>query len=96
MGENLLGSKEDCSLLEITLFTIFSAELENVALNKPATQSSIYTNSKGSYGPEKAVDGDPNSIFKAMTCTHTMGDDSDPYPWWRVDLQQSFKVHKVC
>ena len=64
-----------------------------MALGKPATQSSDYSDSSGA---EKAVDGKAFSNSGSNTCARTKGDNLDPYPWWRVDLQQSFKVHKVC
>ena len=63
-----------------------------MALGKPTDQSSYYSDGGD---PEKAVDGKAFSNWGSGTCTHTKGDTSDPYPWWRVDLQQSFKVHKV-
>lgn len=50
----------------------------NLAKNRPAKQSSIYTGSKSS-GAQGAVDGVKNGEFGFHT-------QSEPNPWWQVDL----------
>ncbi|XP_070544790.1 plasminogen-like isoform X2 [Ptychodera flava] len=62
--------------------------LLNVAQNSKATQSS--TNSRGE--ADLAVDGDINGVYSQRSCTHT---DLEMEPWWRVNLQMQYDVHKV-
>ncbi|MCH2135189.1 MAG: HEAT repeat domain-containing protein [Phycisphaerales bacterium] len=61
----------------------------NVALNKPAQQSST------SWGgtAEKAVDGNADGRYGAGSSTHSNeGEDS---PWWEVDLEQVYPLEGV-
>jgi len=64
--------------------------LTNVALNKPATQST-YHQLLGR--PENVVDG--NKSTSLSQCTHTAIPDTNPDRWWRVDLQGMFEIHTV-
>ena len=67
-------------------------ELQNVAVGKPATQSSPYE--RGS--ADHAVDGNGDGNYDHESCTHTGNSHSgDNNPWWRVDLQEVYRVHKV-
>ena len=55
----------------------------NLALNRPANQSST------AYGGEasRAVDGVTNGHYASLSVTHTAGHGgNDPEPWWQVDL----------
>jgi F5/8 type C domain len=64
--------------------------LPNLALNKPATQSSLSQWSKGTTVEEDAgyaVSGDPS-----RDGFHT---NSDPNPWWMVDLGSTAQVHFI-
>ncbi|XP_078578154.1 uncharacterized protein LOC144863066 [Branchiostoma floridae x Branchiostoma japonicum] len=61
---------------------------KNLALNKPATQSS--TSFKGA--PGRAVDGNRNAIYAQKSCSHTA---MERNPWWRVDLGSSRCVDRV-
>lgn len=56
---------------------------ENLALGKPAAQSSTYgdVHSIGEAG--KAVDGIPDAYFNHGHCSHTAPNNPS---WWRVDL----------
>ena len=65
-------------------------ELANVAYKKPATQSSTYHNSFGS--PDDVVDGNSDGYYHGSTCLFV---NSVINPWWRVDLQAVYRVHKV-
>lgn len=56
-----------------------SATVVNLALNKPATQSS----DGGGGVASRAVDGNTNGIWAANSVTHTLYDDQ---AWWEVDL----------
>ncbi|XP_078686501.1 uncharacterized protein LOC144919130 isoform X4 [Branchiostoma floridae x Branchiostoma belcheri] len=60
----------------------------NLALNRPATQSS--TDFKGA--PGRAVDGNRNAIYAKKSCSHTA---MERDPWWRVDLGSSQCVDRV-
>ncbi|XP_032242798.1 fucolectin [Nematostella vectensis] len=60
----------------------------NVALHKPASQSSISW--YGSAG--RAVDGSRNGKYFDGSCSHT---NVQFNPWWRVDLRRSFLVRRV-
>ncbi|XP_019630610.1 PREDICTED: uncharacterized protein LOC109474706 isoform X3 [Branchiostoma belcheri] len=62
--------------------------ITNLALNRPATQSS--TDFKGA--PGRAVDGNRNAIYAKKSCSHT-GMERDP--WWRVDLGSSQCIDRV-
>ena len=64
-------------------------ELENVAYLKPTSQSS--TGNEGD--SSRAVDGNGDGEWTHHTCTHTASNDNEP--WWRVDLEQVYRVHKV-
>nr|XP_014344323.1 PREDICTED: uncharacterized protein LOC102353898 [Latimeria chalumnae] len=62
---------------------------QNVALKGTATQSS----KRDQLGvPERAIDGNKNSDFGYLSCTHT---EHEMCPWWRVDLQQPYRISVV-
>lgn len=60
--------------------------LSDIALGKPAAQSSMYLN----YAAESAVDGNRGTDIIQDLCSHT--DTSDTNPWWRVDLQAVYSI----
>ncbi|KAI8515771.1 hypothetical protein Bbelb_065840 [Branchiostoma belcheri] len=60
----------------------------NIALNRPATQSSTWH--KGV--PGRAVDGNYSNSYTSNSCSHTK---KEPNPWWRVDLGNSLCVDRV-
>nr|XP_014344331.1 PREDICTED: pentraxin fusion protein-like [Latimeria chalumnae] len=61
----------------------------NVALMGIATQSS----KRDQLGvPEHAIDGNKNSDFGYLSCTHM---EHEMGPWWRVDLQQPYRISAV-
>jgi beta-galactosidase len=61
---------------------------ENLALKKPATQSSI------SYGgiPERAVDGNTNGLWQNASVIHTY---PDANAWWEVDLGGVYNISTI-
>ncbi|XP_064410321.1 fucolectin-1-like [Latimeria chalumnae] len=62
----------------------------NVALKGKATQSS----KRDQLGvPEHAIDGNKNSDFGYLSCTHT---EHEMGPWWRVDLKQPYRISAVA
>ena len=63
--------------------------LQNVALNRNAVQSSQFNHYSGA---GRAVDGNKDTLFQSGSCTHT---NDEPDPWWRVDLQNVYKIAAV-
>ncbi|XP_052694982.1 fucolectin-like [Crassostrea angulata] len=61
--------------------------LSNIALGKPATQSTTY------YNASYAVDGNRGTDSFVDKCTVTRKGDSNP--WWRVDLQAVYNITSV-
>ena len=62
--------------------------VDNLALDKPAYQSSTLYNK----GATLATDGSRESLFEAGSCTHTKKENK---PWWVVDLQNQYYVDVV-
>ena len=58
----------------------------NLALNRPASQSSRDN-------AAKAVDGNKSPAYGNGGCTHT--DAQEPLRWWRVDLGRMYLITKV-
>ena len=73
---------DNCSIAGATFAS------ENLALGKPTFQSSTTWDGDSS----KAVDGDRTTVFGQGSCTHTA---TEQTPWWAVDLQQRYLVHRV-
>ncbi len=71
---------------------IVSSE-KNIALNKPAFQSSDYEFSD-KWTADKAVDGSLNTVMKEDSCTHT-GDENELSPWWKTDLLNRYEITAV-
>ena len=68
-----------------------STSIRNLALNKPAWQSS--ENYNGDLGKASAaVDGNRDSNFAAKSCIHTK---KENYPWWEVDLESDNLVGRI-
>uniref|UniRef100_K1R6A2 Fucolectin n=1 Tax=Magallana gigas TaxID=29159 RepID=K1R6A2_MAGGI len=63
--------------------------LPNIAIGKPAKQSST----KSDYNATYAVDSNRGTNHLVDKCTHT--DDGDTNPWWRVDLQAMYSITSV-
>ncbi|XP_075000623.1 LOW QUALITY PROTEIN: uncharacterized protein LOC142079776 [Calonectris borealis] len=62
---------------------------QNVALGRPATQSSVLDAGSGA---ANAVDGNRDGDWERGSCTHTT---EEPEPWWRVDLGRRHAVYAV-
>ncbi|XP_066287701.1 uncharacterized protein [Branchiostoma lanceolatum] len=62
---------------------------KNLALERPATQSSVYSSS---HPPGLAVDGNADTAWAGGSCVHTA---SSADPWWAVDLGFSRNVGTV-
>ncbi|XP_052694434.1 fucolectin-1-like [Crassostrea angulata] len=74
----LLGAQGPCEII-----------LPNIALRKPAEQSSTHFDYNATY----AVDGNRGTNIGVDKCTVTR--DGDKYPWWRVDLQAVYTITSV-
>ena len=55
----------------------------NVALKRPAYQSSTYGDANRIYGPDLANDGNKNTDFDEESCISTW---AEVNPWYAVDL----------
>lgn len=82
----LPGQQRVLSLAEVQVF----AGKKNVAINKPASQSTT------AYGgsADRAVDGNTDGNYDNKSVTHTSSDGSNP--WWEVDLGQSIEFDSIC
>ena len=67
------------------------ADYPNVALGKPATQSSVSTWTPGRTPEEVAACG-VNGVIHGGKQFHT---DHEQNPWWRVDLGAPHRIHEV-
>ena len=66
-----------------------SLVLQNLALGKPARQSSTYPGGAAS----KGVDDNVNGHWSGGSCTHTW---NNPQPaWWEVNLEDVKNISKV-
>ena len=74
----------------INLSVIFTPA-ENLAVDKPASQSSEMNPESGF--ARLAVDGWRLSTFADGSCTMTCGQDDEE--WWSVDLLQSYLIRKL-
>ena len=64
--------------------------LDDLALNKPAWQSSDFS---ASTPASLAVDGNADTIMSHGSCSQT---NADPYAWWAVDLGAEYSVESVA
>jgi|GEM_PF-5786729 len=84
------------SLAEVQVFDLNPSVFPNVALNKPAIQST--TGYGGDAG--RAVDGNRNGDFFAGSVTHTGDSAADGWVagnpvFWEVDLQGDFSINEI-
>ncbi|XP_052694431.1 fucolectin-like [Crassostrea angulata] len=98
---NLTNATTQCELFENTTNinchngALFGAQgpceiiLLNIALGKPATQSTTFKD----YNATHAVDGNRGTDIIVDKCTATGS--GDRYPWWRVDLQAVYNITSV-
>ena len=61
----------------------------NIALGRPAYQSSVYLGATAS----RSVDGYKTSDFFEKSCSCT---DNEPDPWFLVELDRSYVIHSVA
>nr|XP_034316141.1 fucolectin-1-like [Crassostrea gigas] len=65
----------------------------NIALKKPAKQSTTYSWAGESSPATLAVDGNNGTDFVVDKCSCTKGGDTNP--WWMVDLQAVYDIDYV-
>jgi len=67
----------------------------NVALNRPAYQSSVRSDYRGSYPASLANDGSRETNATKddkPRCSHSQ---RETYPWWAVDLGRPTTIYRV-
>jgi len=67
----------------------------NAALNRPAYQSSVFSDSAGNYSANLANDGNRDAKVTSggvPTCVHSQRETN---PWWAVDLGRPTAVYRV-
>ncbi|GFQ93808.1 FTP domain-containing protein [Trichonephila clavata] len=89
------------NILKTTGFVYYAADMykktletHSLALAKPSYQSSTYRLKNVKYTADRANDGNRNvEGFLQPYFAHTMdGPDSEPYPWWQVDLEDEYVI----
>ncbi|XP_064620880.1 uncharacterized protein LOC135483778 [Lineus longissimus] len=77
------------SLTSSSLLECLDGKGGNLAIGKPASQSSDYRQGEADH----AVDGNPNpSQADSQSCTQTKEESS---PWWFVDLKSQYRVKNI-
>lgn len=61
---------------------------KNIALKKPATQSSTAYDGEA----KRAVDGNTSGEYSKNSVTHTNGKDT---PWWELDLEKNSQIDEI-
>lgn len=74
-----------------TIHNIAFCISDNLALEKPTVQSSIYADNVDNHYAGNAVDGVKNDYHNF--CTHTSSISANP--WWGVDLEQVLPISEV-
>ena len=83
VGRHLFWSS---ALIVVNIFLL------DLALNQPATQSSVYSEPGKSGVASLAVDGNRDGDWEKGFCIRTATENN---PWWRVDLGASLPVAEV-
>lgn len=86
---SLAGASRTLSLAEVI---VRPAPAPNLALGKPATQSSTYTGGDGTGPAARAVDGNTDGQFANGSVSHT---NAESNPWWQVDLGSAVTVNEI-
>ncbi|XP_055757088.1 uncharacterized protein LOC129835476 [Salvelinus fontinalis] len=79
------GQNKILTLCEVE---VYGTPAVNLAVKGVATQSSLY----GDGQANNAIDGNRESNYHKMSCTHTA---QETNPWWRVDLLDVYRVTAV-
>jgi len=67
----------------------------NAALNRPAYQSSVYSDGNGNYSANLANDGNRNTTVAIGGVPVCVVSNVDTNPWWAVDLGRPTAVYRV-
>ena len=67
----------------------------NAALNRPAYQSSVYSNSYGRYVAILANDGSRETIASKDRIPRCAVSQLETNPWWAVDLGRPSTIYRV-
>nr|XP_014433017.1 uncharacterized protein LOC102447856 isoform X1 [Pelodiscus sinensis]XP_025044467.1 uncharacterized protein LOC102447856 isoform X1 [Pelodiscus sinensis]XP_025044468.1 uncharacterized protein LOC102447856 isoform X1 [Pelodiscus sinensis] len=89
------GKTEHLTLCEVEVLSqgcIPPPGAQNLALGRPATQSSSVEHKTGQAEPGRAVDGNRDGKFELGSCSQTK---NDLEPWWSVDLGRRYSVSMV-
>lgn len=84
----LEGTGKILSIAELQAFGELAPVLPNLALQKPATQSTTGWGGLAS----RAVDGNTSGIYNQGSITHTAVQTD---PWWRVDLGAKYSLESI-
>nr|XP_025044466.1 uncharacterized protein LOC106732561 isoform X2 [Pelodiscus sinensis] len=89
------GRAEYLSLCEVEVLSqscVSQPRAFNLALGRPATQSSTLANTTGQAVAGRAVDGKHDGKLEQGSCSQTQ---RDMEPWWNVDLVSRYSVSMV-
>ncbi|MEX0274400.1 MAG: Ig-like domain-containing protein, partial [Flavobacteriaceae bacterium] len=79
---------DDGNFTATAAITVEAALGDNLALNKPAVQSSTHLGGTA----DRAVDGNRSGVFNDNSVTHSQLTDN---PWWRVDLGAVYNIAQI-
>ncbi|XP_078658304.1 uncharacterized protein LOC144903764 [Branchiostoma floridae x Branchiostoma belcheri] len=80
-------------LVVLTNVVVLPRADTNIAVGRPAFQTSTSVHYSTDGVPSRAVDGNLNSNYRGLSCTHTQLSEHNP-AWW-VDLGNSFPINRV-
>lgn len=84
------GTTLMAAIMLLALFACNTAAAQNLALHKPANQSSSYSHGMGLAG--NAVDGNTDGNWSNGSVTHTP---QETQPWWEVDLGSNYDLQQI-
>ncbi|XP_065944431.1 fucolectin-like [Magallana gigas] len=94
MNQECLACSSDDQCVKLSSKKVHCVRaVSNLALHKPAKQSSTLTWAGVAYSANLAVDGNNGTDFVVDLCTSTEGGDTNP--WWLVDLQAMYSIRSV-
>lgn len=96
LGRYVRVQKQGKEALHIAELEVFADDKQgaqqsravNVALNKPATQSSVYATASA----DRAVDGHTQGDWSQQSVAHTL---AEPQPWLEIDLQANYDIGSI-
>uniref|UniRef100_A0A2C9LNT1 Uncharacterized protein n=1 Tax=Biomphalaria glabrata TaxID=6526 RepID=A0A2C9LNT1_BIOGL len=67
----------------------------NMALKQMTEQTGTYSDHKGSYPASLAVDGNSNSNFYNLSCTHTSTVKAGNLATWKLTMELEHKINRI-